>query len=143
MEKPALLRAEIEKHLPEIKVNPEKLAMFIAPAHVVASKGTLSHETNFTLSILITDFTGDLDVLNIVIINWLQEHQPDILGPGATDSGAYSIEADILGAGSADVLIELKLTERTVALIDDDGNIKVSHPRNANKKDLMSAIGAG
>ena len=32
MEKPALLRAEIEKHLPEIKNNPEKLK--IGRAHV-------------------------------------------------------------------------------------------------------------
>ena len=47
-----------------------------------------------------------------------------------------------MGAHSADVLIELKLTERTTVLVDDDGNIKIGHPRNANRKDLMSAIGA-
>lgn len=141
MEKPEKLRAEIEKHLPEIKKNPEKLSMFIMPGRVVASKGTLSHETRFTLSILITDFVGDLDVLNAVIINWLQDNQPDILGPGDTDPNAYTIEAEILGAHSADVLIELKLTERTTVLVDDDGNIEIGHPRNANRKDLMNALG--
>lgn len=142
MKKPARLRAEIEQHLPELAQNPEKLAMFVTTGRVAAYKGTLSHETHFTLSLMITDFAGDLDILNTVIINWLQENQPDILGPGDTDPKGYTLEADILSEGSADVLIELKLTERTTALADEQGNIRIGHPRNAGSRDLMSAIGA-
>ena len=142
MEKPALLRAEIERHLPEIAQNPDKLTMFVSAGRMVAHKATLSHETRFTLSLLITDFTGSQDILNTIIINWLQTHQPDILGPGAADPNAYTFEADLLGHGAADILIELKLTERTRALIDDARNIHIDHPPEpTHKKDLLGILG--
>lgn len=142
MEKPASLRAEIERHLPEIAQNPDKLTLFVSAGRMVAHKATLSHETRFTLSLLITDFTGDQDILNTVIIHWLQEHQPDILGPGATDPNAYTFEADILGHGAVDLLIELKLSERTRALIDGHGSIRIDHPPEpTHKRDLLGILG--
>lgn len=142
MEKPALLRAEIAKHMPELAENPDKLSMFITEGKVMANKATLSHETSFLLSILITDFVGDLDVLNAVIINWLQANQPNTLGPGATDPKAYTFEADILAAGSADVLVELRLSERTRALVNERGHVKIDHPTEPqHERDLMGVLG--
>ena len=143
MEKPALLRSAIERHLPEIKQNPEKLAMFVTGGRIIANKGTLSHETEYTLSSLITDFSGDIDVLHTVIITWLQEHYPYLLGAGQVDAKGFTFEVDILSDRSADVLIEMKLMERTVALVDDAGRIAISHPDYPKHiKDLTSIIGA-
>ena len=137
MEKPALLRAEIERHLPEIAQNPDKLTMFVSAGRMVAHKATLSHETRFTLSLLITDFTGSQDILNTIIINWLQTHQPDILGPGAADPDAYVFEVDILSGGSCDIAIVLRLSESIRALVDDAGQIHISHrPPVQHKNDL-------
>ena len=143
MEKPALLRAEIQKHLPELRQNPDKLTMFVTNGQIVASKGTLSHETKYRLSVMITDFVGNIDVLNAVIIAWLQEENPHIIGPGATTPTDYSFEVELLNNNTCDILIELNLTERTTVLTDDQGNIVIGHPRNANHSDLMTALGIG
>lgn len=141
MEKPALLRAEIQKHLPELRQNPDKLTMFVTNGQIIASKGTLSHETKYRLSIMITDFVGNIDVLNAVVIAWLQEQNPQIIGPGATTPTDYSFEVEILSNNTCDILIELNLTERTAVLTDGAGNIHIEHPRNANRRDLMNTLG--
>lgn len=141
MEKPASLRAEIQHHLPEIAQNPDKLTMFVTAGHISAAKASLSHETHYRLSILITEFTGNIDILHAVIINWLQEHNPQILGPGHTDPSNYTFEVEILNHTACDILIELKLTERSTVLTDSEGNIHISHPRNPNRSDLMNSLG--
>lgn len=144
MEKPASLRAAIERSLPEIAKQPEKLTMFIGQGRILANKATLSHTAKFTLSLLITDFTGSIDVLQTAIVHWLQTHQPDILGPGDTDPTAYTFEADILSDNSYDILVELKLSERTRALVDDAGSVKIDHPPEPqHKKDLVGILGSG
>lgn len=128
MEKPASLRAEIIKHLPELAENPDKLVMFVENGRVNAHKATLSHSTEFTLSVLITDFSGSQDILKTTIIHWLQTHQPDILLPGHVRSDAFTFDAEILSNGTADLLIRLRLSERTTALLDDNGQIHIDHP---------------
>lgn len=140
MEKPALLRAEIEKHLPELAENPDKLAMFVTNGRVIATKGTLSHASEYTLSIVITDFTADIDILNAVIIGWLREYQADVVGPGYVDPKAYTFEVDILNGTSVDILIELKLTERARTVIDGAGNVSIDHPQNAGYQDLSNIL---
>lgn len=144
MQKPETLRAEIEKHLPEIAANPEKLVMNITNGKIIAGKDTLSHSTLYTLNIYISDFSGDIEILKTLIIHWAQENQPDLLGAGNTPNNqSFSFEADILAHGSYDLLIELPLSERTLAQKDRQNRIAISHPRNANRSDLETAIGRG
>lgn len=144
MDKPKTLRAEIEKHLPEIKANPEKLVMNITNGKIMANKNALSHSTDYTLNLFFADFAGDLEILKTVIIHWAQTHQPNILGAGyMPNNQSFSFEADILGHDSYDVLIELPLTERTLAQVNDQKQIEISHPRNANYSDLDTALGRG
>ena len=143
MEKPNSLRAEIIKHLPELAENPDKLTMFISNGRIIAHKATLGHTTEFTLTILITDFTGDQNILRTVIIYWLQANQPDILQPGQTPNDAITFDADILSNDSVDLLIQLKLSERTTALIDDEHKIHISHPAEPQHiNDLTGILGA-
>ena len=141
MEKPASLRAEIERALPEIAANPEKLAMFVTDGRVQAYKSTLSHETAYTLSVLIENYSGGQDEVRAVIINWLQKHQADILHPGANADGRYTFEADILRHDAADLLIQLQLTELTRAIPGSDGRIIIDHPKNADHSDLQRVLG--
>lgn len=143
MKYPQKLREEVQKHLPELAQNPDKLTMFVTNGQIIASKGTLSHETKYRLSIMITDFVGNIDVLNAVVIAWLQEENPQIIGPGATTPTDYSFEVELLSNNTCDILIELNLTERTTVLTDELGNIVIGHPRNANHSDLMTALGIG
>lgn len=141
MQYPQKLREAVRQHLPELAQNPDKLTLFVTGGRVMASKGTLSHETRYRLSLIITDFTGDVDVLNAVVIDWLQEYSPETIGPGDTAPSAYTFEIEHLGNRACDILIELELTERTVVLTDDAGNIRIEHPRNANRRELMNTLG--
>ena len=142
MQKPNTLRAEIERQLPELAQNPDKLNMNITRGKIIANKGSLSHTTEYTLTILITDFTSDIEFLKTTIIHWAQANQPDILGAGNTpNQRTLSFEADILSNQSYDLLIELPLTERTLAQSNEHNQIAISNPRNANHSDLLTALG--
>lgn len=143
MKKPESLRRAIEAALPEIAANPEKLSMFVENGRVEGNKGTLSHADRYTLTLLLTDFVGDIDVLKTSIINWLQVNQPDILGAGAVNPDAFTLQVDILSHAAADILIQLRLTERINAKIDEQQQIHISYPAEPqHATDLTGVLGA-
>lgn len=143
MQKPKSLRVAIENALPEIAANPEKCSLFVENGSVSANKGTLSHTDRYTLSVLITDFVGDIDVLKTAVIHWLQTNQPDILGAGKVAENAFRFQCDILSHDTADVLIQLQLSERVNALFDENRQIHISHaPKPQHIADLTGILGA-
>ena len=143
MEKPALLRAEIEKHLPEIKNNPEKLTLFVQNGRVSGNKHTLGHEVRYTLALMIDGYTGDTDILNAVILNWACRHQPDLLAPGHVPDNAYRFEADILDNQSCDLLIELALSERITVTADHNGQVTVRHQKPPTEDEMANILHGG
>ena len=143
MEKPALLRAEIEKHLPEIKNNPEKLTLFVQNGRVSGNKHTLGHEVRYTLALMIDGDTGDTDILNAVILNWARRHQPDLLAPGRVPDNAYRLEADILDNQSCDLLIELALSERITVTADNNGQVTVRHQKPPTENEMANILHGG
>ena len=126
MEKPALLRAEIEKHLPEIKNNPEKLTLFVQNGRVSGNKHTLGHEVRYTLALMIDGYTGDTDILNAVILNWARSHQPDLLDNQ-----------------SCDLLIELALSERITVTADNNGQVTVRHQKPPTEDEMANILHGG
>ena len=143
MEKPALLRAEIEKHLPEIKNNPEKLTLFVQNGRVFGNKHTLGHEVRYTLALMIDGYTGDTDILNAVILNWARRHQPDLLAPGHVPDNAYRLEDDILDNRSCDLLIELALSERITVTADHSGQVTVRHQKPPTEDEMANILHGG
>lgn len=143
MEKPALLRAEIEKHLPEIKNNPEKLTLFVQNGRVFGNKHTLGHEVRYTLALMIDGYTGDTGILNAVILNWARSHQPDLLAPGRVPDNAYRLEADILDNRSCDLLIELALSERITVTADHSGQVTVRHQKPPTEDEMANILHGG
>ena len=143
MEKPALLRAEIEKHLPEIKNNPEKLTLFVQNGRVFGNKHTLGHEVRYTLALMIDGYTGDTGILNAVILNWARRHQPDLLAPGRVPDNAYRFEADILDNRSCDLLIELALSERITVTADHSGQVTVRHQKPPTEDEMANILHGG
>lgn len=143
MEKPALLRAEIEKHLPELKNNPEKLTLFVQNGRVFGNKHTLGHEVRYTLVLMIDGYTGDTDILNAVILNWARRHQPDLLAPGHVPDNAYRLEADILDNRSCDLLIELALSERITVTADNNGQVTVRHQKPPTEDEMANILHGG
>lgn len=116
MKKPQLLRDHITRACPDLATNPEKLTVFIERGQIVHT-GTpaLSFEYRYTLNIVITDWAGSTDVLVVPIVAWLKRHQPDIFDNTDRRERAFRFESEIIDHQTADIGIEIDLSE-TVAV---------------------------
>lgn len=124
MEKPAALRKAVQAALPEFAENPDRLRLYIDGGEIAPARGTLSHQTAYTLNLFAEEISRDkLTRLNIAVIHWLQRHQPDILEPGTNGKKAYTFEAEPLTSETWDVLIRLQLSEHIIVRLDDKGRL--------------------
>ncbi|MDH2898865.1 phage tail protein [Rahnella variigena] len=115
MLKPASLKKALFKSVPLLRDNPDMLHMFVDGGVICATlAASLSFENRYTLDIVVTDYSGDINLLIVPVNAWLREHQPDIM---ATDEGrksGFTYVADINSDDSSDVRMSLRLTERTI-----------------------------
>ena len=120
MNKPQSLRSALNKSVPYVVENPDRLHLFVDSGQLVAtSAASLSWEYRYTLNIVITDFTGDQNLLMAPVMFWLRENQPDALQNSDQREKLFSFEVDILGNDRCDISMNLKLTERVVATTVD------------------------
>ncbi|WP_058910975.1 phage tail protein [Entomohabitans teleogrylli] len=127
MLKPRSLRKALTDAVPVLRKNPEMVRLFIDSGKIASTlAASLSFENQYTLNVVVTDYTGELDYLLVPIQAWLREHQPDIM---TTDEGrkkGFTWFADINNDDSQDVSISLMLTERTL-VSESDGRLHVRH----------------
>lgn len=121
MYKPKSLRKALTDAVPDLARNPEMMHIFIDNGKLASTlAASLSFENQYTLNVVVTDFTGDIELLLVPIQAWLRIHQADIM---TTDEGrkkGFTYFADINDNDSADISISLMLTERTI--VREDGN---------------------
>ncbi|MFJ5431004.1 phage tail protein [Pectobacterium actinidiae] len=123
MLKPQSLRSALSDAVPVLKNNPDMLRVFIDSGAIASTLArSLSFENQYTLNLVITDFTDDIDWLLVPIQAWLRENQPDI----ANDHKGFTYLADINDDGSCDISISLKLTERVIVK-EVDKALHVTH----------------
>lgn len=115
MLKPASLKKALYKSVPLLRDNPDMLHMFVDGGMINATLATsLSFENRYTLDIVVTDYTGDLNLLIVPVNVWLREHQPDIMTTEEGKKRGFTYVADINNDDSKDVRMSLQLTERTI-----------------------------
>jgi len=121
MYKPKSLRKALTDAVPDLARNPEMMRIFIDNGKLASTlAASLSFENQYTLNVVVTDFTGDIELLLVPIQAWLRIHQADIM---TTDEGrkkGFTYFADINDNDSADISISLMLTERT--LVREEGD---------------------
>ncbi|HED1421385.1 TPA: phage tail protein [Kluyvera georgiana] len=121
MYKPKSLRKALTDAVPDLARNPEMMRIFIDNGKLASTlAASLSFENQYTLNVVVTDFTGDIELLLVPIQAWLRIHQADIM---TTDEGrkkGFTYFADINDNDSADISISLMLTERTIVREEDD-----------------------
>lgn len=121
MYKPKSLRKALNDAVPDLARNPEMMRIFIDNGKLASTLATsLSFENQYTLNVVVTDFTGDIELLLVPIQAWVRIHQADIM---TTDEGrkkGFTYFADINSNDSADISISLMLTERT--LVREEGD---------------------
>lgn len=116
MNKPQSLRHALNKSVPYVRENPDRLHLFVDNGSLVATAAaSISWEYRYTLNVVVTDFTGDQNLLMAPILYWLRENQPDALQNPDEREKLFTFEVDILGNGACDLSLNLKLTERVLA----------------------------
>ncbi|MEC5345081.1 phage tail protein [Brenneria populi] len=137
MLKPSSLRRALNDAVPVLKNNPDMLRVFIDSGTVISTYApSLSFENQYTLNLIVTDFTDDIDWLIVPINAWLRENQPDMMANDDLRKKGFTYIADINDNGSCDVSISLKLTERVIV----DEVDKALHVRHAPEPPLPIPI---
>ena len=121
MYKPKSLRKALTDAVPVLARNPEMMRIFFDNGNIASTLATsLSYENKYTLNVVVTDFTDDMELLITPIQAWLRIHQADIM---ATDEGrkkGFTYFGDINTNESLDISISLMLTERTIVREEGD-----------------------
>ncbi|ADU70718.1 phage tail protein [Pantoea sp. At-9b] len=126
MNKPQSLRSALTKAVKYVADNPDRLHLFVDNGSLVAtSAASISWEYRYTLNVVITDFSGDQNLLMAPILFWLRDNQPDALQNDAEREKLFTFEVDILGNDRCDLSLNLKLTERVIAR-EVDGTMQVA-----------------
>ncbi len=116
MNKPQSLRKALNDAVQYVRENPDRLYLFVDNGSLVATSATsVSWEYRYTLNIVITDFSGDQNLLMAPVQFWLRDNQPDALQNPAEREKLFTFEVDILGNDRCDLSLNLKLTERVIA----------------------------
>jgi len=115
MKKPESLKAYLLQKVPHVRDNPNDLHIFIEKGQLVSSlvKRNLSFEYQYSLNVLITNYTGDTNLLMVPIFYWLRQQQTDAFTVDNRDN-SFTFEVDILNEKESDIDIYLSLTERVI-----------------------------
>ncbi|MBL5864451.1 phage tail protein [Serratia fonticola] len=127
MLKPQLLREAISAANAYLRMNPDSLAIWVNEGKIVSTgQKSLSHEYRYQTNLLVMDYPHSVDTVVLPVQLWIREHQPDLhFNPDLRETGV-KFKVDILGNGTADLLITLQLTEAAI-VTKKDGELIVTH----------------
>lgn len=113
------LRAAIAAALPELERSPENLRLWIARGggrcQATASDAFgLAYEAN----VLVVEMHSDFAVLAHAIFRWLRVNQPELVVP---PNEGFTFDVDPLDNGTADVLLQIRLTQNVTVAAKDGG----------------------
>lgn len=128
MNKPDSLRNLLLEALPDLKISPERLLMFVDEGKVrCTAAASLSFEYSYNLQIILTDYAGHPDDVMVPLLGWLKVNQSELLENLDKSKEGVKFEADLLDRTKVDLSITLPLTERVIVRIGDQGNTMVEH----------------
>lgn len=124
MQKPQQLRAALNRSVPLLQQDPERLTMSVAAGTVVASSApSLSFEYRYRLELTLADMQQDIEAAIVPLLAWLQDNQPEMMGNADRRRSDFTFAIDAAGALS----IGLQLSERVLVTQRDDA-LQVTFP---------------
>lgn len=115
MKKPADLRAYLTDATPQLRLEPDKLTIFVENGTIVAgAAGSLSYEYRYTLKLIVLDYSGAPDAMIVPLMAWLKINQIDIFDNPANRQRAIRFNAELLNQETVDLSIEVDLSERVI-----------------------------
>lgn len=125
MKKPKLLRKALEAAIPEIRNEPDRLALWVEDGTVECTHtATGGFAMAYPLSVLLTQLETDIAVVVLAITRWLRVNQPDLLQP---NKASFTFETDVLDATTADLLFTIRLRENVKVTPNDDGSSVIDY----------------
>lgn len=113
MKKPKQIRALLERTLPYLRNNPERLQLFIDEGQVVATNArSLSFEYRYKLNVIITDFDRDMASVIVPLLAYLRINQNELFDNPDRRADGIRFECDYINNDTQDFSITLRLTER-------------------------------
>ena len=126
MNKPKGLRRLLLQTVPGLRDNPDRLEMYVERGAIGARAGaSLSFEYRYTLSLTLQNYAGDIDAVMLPVLAWISEQQPDLLR--REDQQPFAFEAEVQDDDSADIRIDIDLTERVRVQPRAAGGYDVEH----------------
>lgn len=123
MLKPHSLRAHLTAATPELRRDPDKLAIFITHGHIVAAgAASISFEYRYTLKLVVLDYSSHADAIMVPLLAWLRTQQIEIFDNPALRERSIRFEAEYLNKETLDLSIEIDLTEPVVVASGSDPN---------------------
>ncbi|WP_333882871.1 phage tail protein [Sphingobium yanoikuyae] len=119
------LRTAISQALPELQKSPENLRLWISRGSG-RCQATASDAFGFEYeaNVLIVEMGSDFAVLAHAIFRWLRVNQPDLVVP---PKEGFTFDVDPLDNGTADVLLQLRLTQNVTVAGKDGGGFDMSY----------------
>ncbi|WP_395490328.1 phage tail protein [Cedecea davisae] len=128
MHKQASLKKVLTEAVPGVATNPSMMRIFADEGSIDATiAASLSFVKRYTLNVIVTDYTGDIDYILVPVLKWVRTHQSDIMTTTEGQKRGFTWFADINNDSSIDISISLRLTERTIVRETDDGALHVSY----------------
>lgn len=128
MKKPQQLRDHLLAAVAELQRDPDRLLIFVDEGKIRSTMANgLSFEYEYTLTLVLTDYAGDLAAVSVPLLAWLRQHQSDLLVNLDKVKTGIQFEAEILANDKVDLIIKIPLTERVIVKEQDD-NITVDYP---------------
>ncbi|RJT40513.1 phage tail protein [Rahnella woolbedingensis] len=117
---PLQLQQRLIEQVPLLAASPDKLAIATGAGQVVAtSAASLSFEYRYPLKLTVSDAAvpGEalIDQIVVVILDWLQVNQPEILGNAASRLTDFTFTQQ-----EKTLVLTLQLTERVQVCDEDD-----------------------
>ncbi|CAM6845741.1 MULTISPECIES: phage tail protein [Enterobacter] len=119
MNKPQSLRSALNKAVPYVRENPDKLYLFVDNGSLVATGAqSMPWEYRYTLNVVIEDFSGDQNLLMAPVLLWLKDNQTDAINNPDLREKLFTFEVDILHNDVCDISLNLQLTECVLVRTD-------------------------
>lgn len=128
MIKPKSLRDHLERCIPHLQRDPEKLHVFVADGEGLSTATkAVSWMYEYKLRLIFLDWSTHVDAIMAPLLIWVRSHQSDLLDNPSKRGIRFDV--DYLNADAMDVVIELNLTERVVARARDgeEGALNLHH----------------
>lgn len=128
MNKLASLRKAIERAVPDLGKNPDKMAIFVEQGIARSTSVTsASFEYQYTAEVLITEYADHVSKIIVAILLWIKLNQAELFQQWINTKGGVDFEAEVLDEKKIDLLIRLPLTERVLVRELESGEVTIEH----------------